>query len=304
MLHLHQINPNQINDEILFIKNKKSNGLIVIGIEVPITNLIELFDISIDPQHNSKTHNITSIEHVFENREVFRKYIEKNILILTLKTDIDSIGAMSILYLIMNNKLNITGDFILRMKAIAISDTHGRKELNTSFIKVEKYSKYGLPNSLLTMVSDRNLDITEKVFNMVDYLNNGTFSKIDMYDQISQEKMKRAKKNTKIEVINDKIVYIESTYRGALGLGYSITPIVFAKNDRYEFGFGNNKKIGTKFTIGQYDQGFIDLDSVLKRLNQLENGWGGSLTIIGSPVDRPSNLNKDLIIQVLKNEYK
>jgi hypothetical protein len=46
-----------------------------------------------------------------------------------------------------------------------------------------------------------------------------------------------------------------------------------------------------KYTICQYTAGYIDLQKLSRLLNELEPGWGGSPTIIGSPQGESSKLD-------------
>ena len=70
------------------------------------------------------------------------------------------------------------------------------------------------------------------------------------------------------------IALVEGAAPGALRLGYRLAPIVIA------IGEVEGRR---KASIAQYDRAWVDLPRVAARLNEMEPGWGGSETIIGSP---------------------
>ena len=55
-----------------------------------------------------------------------------------------------------------------------------------------------------------------------------------------------------------------------------------------------------KWIIAQKHDGFLKMRKILNSLNKIEGNWGGSSTIIGSPLDRPSKLTKEEIIEIVK----
>jgi hypothetical protein len=75
------------------------------------------------------------------------------------------------------------------------------------------------------------------------------------------------------------VAVVESSLRAATSIGYAHAPIVIALNEQMPSQNGSYRK----FTICQYSDEFIRMSNVLAELNALEPGWGGSLTIIGSP---------------------
>lgn len=104
--------------------------------------------------------------------------------------------------------------------------------------------------------------------------------------------------NTHVEVLKKAfdIAMIESTHRAATMVGYAIAPVVIALNPSFKFGAGEPH---IKFTICQFTGGFVDLKAVTAELNELESGWGGSPTIIGSPQGVSSKLTLDEVTEVV-----
>src|SRR6056297_800283 len=117
-----QIDMTNKEDEIKNLKSLQENNFFIIGIEVTDNEIANLMHYSIDPQHSFS--KITSLEYVFNYINDLKDILVSfnKIFLCTVKTDIDSIGAMSVLSMALNNKLTINNDIVLRLKAIAQSD--------------------------------------------------------------------------------------------------------------------------------------------------------------------------------------
>ena len=92
------------------------------------------------------------------------------------------------------------------------------------------------------------------------------------------------------------IAIIESTYRAATMVGYSLAPIVIALNPEFRLGGGEPHR---KFTICAFEAKFADIKSALTELATLEAGWGGSPTIGGSPQGVSSALTINQVVEVV-----
>jgi site-specific recombinase XerD len=79
-------------------------------------------------------------------------------------------------------------------------------------------------------------------------------------------------------------------------IGYRLAPVVVALNPRYMFLGGT---IGPKYTIAQYAPDYADLDRALATILRLEEGWGGSRTIKGSPQGHPSRLDRATVARAV-----
>jgi len=302
----HHINVTNRSGEIEFFKNI-SNTHVVVGIEVTIPAYEEYCTLSIDPQHSPNQNKITSIEYIFNFQDNVMDVISKfdKLVLTTVKTDIDSIGTMAIITLLLTNKLKLDGDLILRLKAIAKSDRHGRKNWKNQkedYFNFNDYNTYGLPSGLPYMISDHKITIDLKVKNMIEYLITGNFSQLNKYNNLVYNNLKQSNKNTTSRIIiPKKLSFIESNHRGGVAFGYKFTPCVIAKNPNFIFGQEPSKIIGKKITIAQYsDSDFIDLIKVKDELNLIEKDWGGSNVIIGSPLNRPTEISDELIIEICK----
>ena len=307
-LLFHQVNITNKEHEIEYFKELESQGFFLLGIEITDPDIQNAFHMNIDPQHDptNKT-DITSIEYTFNYHDNIYSIINEfdKVLMATNKPDMDSIGAMSILTLLLYKQFHIDGDMILRLKAIAKSDRHGRsnwKNRKEDHFHFENYNIHGLPSGLAYMTSDHRIETVQKVRNMIDYLTSGSFDTLDKYNHTVMKNLKRSNKNTDANVVvPKKLVLVTSNYRGAVAYGYKFAATVIAKNNNFVFGIGQTKKHGKKYTIAQYeDSKYIDLNGLVKELNKLEPGWGGSSVIIGSPLDAPSKLDDNTIIELTK----
>lgn len=303
-----QINITNKSVEFENIENLLKEGFFLLGIELTDPELANKCHMSIDPQHDqtNKT-KITSIEYAFNYRDEVLSLLSPfdNIFMGTVKPDSDSIGTMAILTMMLTHKFHLDSDIVLRLKAIANSDRHGRENWNErkkDYFHFENYNTFGLPSGLAYMTSDHKLRTEEKVQNMIKYLLDGSFPGIEKYADRVAKNLKKSHKNTTCNVIiPKKLCHVESSHRGAVAFGYRQTPVVIASNPSFKFGKANTKITGMKVTIAQYeDNKHIDLIRLTDELNSIEPGWGGSSTIIGSPLEKPTKMKLDDIINITK----
>ena len=302
----HQINITNKTLEKEYIENLQNEGFFLVGIEITDTELNNFFHLIIDPQHDPiNKSDITSIEYTFNNQENLYNILSnfEKILLCTIKPDMDSIGTMAIIDLMLNKKLHLDGDMILRLKAIAKSDRHGRtnwKNRREDYFHFDHYNIHGLPSGLAYMTSDHKIDTYQKVQNMKEYLLEGNFINLNKYTDNVIKNHKKSIKNTDLSIIiPKKLCFVTSNYRGAVAYGYKFCSTVIAKNNNFIFGINATQIQGKKITIAQYeDNKYIDLISLKNELNQLEEGWGGSSVIIGSPQSHPCTLDDKLIISL------
>lgn len=306
-LHFKQIDLTQKIKEINYLQKLQNQGYFIIGVEIFDKDISQVCHLNFDPQHSGDNYKHTALETVFnlkfDLKEIAYDFLD--VILITIKSDLDSISSMALISMVLKDKFELTGDLILRLKALSLSDKHGMENDWTPNIKYDTfnfphYTKYGLPISLITLIGDINLNINYKVKIMTDYLINGIFENYEKYKNKAIEKLSNVKNFTTHKIIiPNSLIFVESTYRGAIGFGYKKAPIVIAKNTRYAFGKRNNREFGTKYTIAQYKENYIDLESIKTEINKLEEGWGGSKVIIGSPQTNPSELTSDQIIKIM-----
>ena len=248
----HHINVTNESGEVEFFENITKN-FIVVGVEVTLPKYEEYCTISIDPQHSPNTQNqITSIEYIFNFQDSILDIVKEfdKVALTTVKTDIDSIGTMAIITLLLQNELKLDGDLILRLKAIAKSDRHGRrnwKMQKEDYFHFPDYNVFGLPSGLAYMTSDHKITIEKKVENVISYLINGTFKTLSKYNSLVYNNLKQSNKSTSLKIIvPKKLCFVESKHRGGIAYGYKQTSCVIAKNPNFSFGQEPSKIVGTK----------------------------------------------------------
>lgn len=301
----HQINITNFDIEIEYLQNLQKEEFFIIGIEITNSQLALHCNLNIDPQHDPLISvNMTCLEYIYNSREqlIETTFIFTKIAFVVLKPDMDSIASIAMYELMLFGKFILNNDIVLRLKAIAKSDRHGRlnyKHRNEDYFKFLDYNTYGIPVGLAAMTSDYKLELTDKIDNMKAYLLFGIFESLEKYNELTVRQLKKSIKNTNVDIIlSNKLVFIKSNFRGAVAFGYKYAPVVIARNMTYNFGLNAEKIIGKKITIAQYEEKFIDLISLKNELNELEEGWGGSSVIIGSPQTHPCELEDDKIIQL------
>lgn len=274
----------------------------IIGIEVTISDFNQYLDLNIDPQHKMKsTDRMTSLEYIYNKRNsiISETIPYSKIMLITVKPDIDSVASMCLIKMLIEKNLKLNSDLILRLISLAQSDRHGRSLKKEDYFNFDNHNLYGLPTGLPYMISNYKISLKHKVNKVVEYLTTGTFSDLNKYNKLVNKNRKRSIDNTTVQIIiPEKLVFVESKHRGATSRGYLESPTVIALNPQFNFGKGKNKISGKKWTIAQYNLGFIDLSSLKNEIEKLENGWGGSDYIIGSPQTKPSTLSKNKIIEL------
>ncbi len=98
-----------------------------------------------------------------------------------------------------------------------------------------------------------------------------------------------------------EIAVVDSTHRAATMVGYSLAPVVVARNPAFKLGGGDAH---IKFTVCVFEPKFADIKSALSELAVLEAGWGGSPTIGGSPQGVSSMLTTEQVVEVVARHLK
>jgi len=308
-IEYYQLDLTEYEGSVSTLKELQNSEALIIGIELTDIEISRYCHLSIDPQHNDSSNSITSIEMIYKYRDKLLKMSDvfSKVALVTVKPDLDSIGSMVLATLsIKHPSTSLTGDMLLRLIAIANSDRHGsvskwNRHKRINYFNEPLFSKFGIPIGLLSAIGSQD-DIDVKVKYMTDYIMTGTFEKLDRFTAIMLKKNENSSKSTNVQVVVDnKLVFVESNYRGAIGLGYRYAPTVLAKNPKYRFGQNGIK--GVKYTLAQFNSGHINIKKVMDRLIALEPGWGGDgSSIIGSSQKEPSKLTSNQILDIVKQE--
>jgi hypothetical protein len=97
------------------------------------------------------------------------------------------------------------------------------------------------------------------------------------------------------EILSERIALVKGFVPGALKLAYRLAPIVIGERQCRSVDAKNSQR---RLTIAQYD-GRIDLKRVARGLSRQEPGWGGSVTIIGSPQGTSTCISVETCIEHL-----
>ena len=128
---------------------------------------------------------------------------------------------------------------------------------------------------------------------------------METYRNTQQSIINKAKSGEIKTYKNAGIAFVETTLPCATDIGYCYAPIVVATNPKMRSADGTTYR---KISICQHEEGYVDLRKVKEALCQKEEGWGGSLTFIGSPqgVDTTLSLKEiqKIVYQNLTLEYK
>ncbi len=224
--------------------------------------------------------------------------------LVTVRADLDSVGTMATL-----EHISTVGEIPLAMKEriqkIAdfdrgVSGKWVSKELPTKENPWPDKLNQDL-SALAAAVADFKVPLEDRVATMLKWLVTG--EEPEQYRvQVEKERqnMISALETGQIKYetrSNGRITVVESTHRAATTVGYSLAPVVIALNPEMRIAGGEPHK---KFTICQLNVGYVDLSTVKAELNQFENGWGGSETIIGSPQGVSSKLAIEQVVGIVE----
>lgn len=281
----------------------------VLGIEVTIPAYASKCTLgNIDPQHTDGNIDLAAIE-LAQTCDV----PPSDATMVTVRADLDALGSMALLKYRANGG-EITPEMSARIEAIATTDKFarggwpGKSELPN---KENPWPTSGgaSENRTLAPIAARIMDfkvpVADRVKSMEGYLIKGT-EPTGYKEKVEAERAEMIealeKGAIKIDVMaGGKVAYVESSHRSGTSLGYSQAPIVVAFNPIFKQGPGDAYK---KYTVCQYDDTWVNLVAVKNELAQLEEGWGGSPTIIGSPQGKSSEIPRDKIIEIVAKHLK
>jgi hypothetical protein len=281
----------------------------VLGIEVTIPAYVSKCTLgNIDPQHTDGNKDLAAIE-LAQNCDV----PPSEATMVTVRADLDALGSIALLKYRANGG-TITPEILARIEAIATTDKFarggwpGKSELpnrENPWPTSGGVSEDKTLAPIAARIMDFKVPVADRVKSMEEYLIKGT-EPVGYREKIETERTEMIgaleKGVIKIEVMADgKVAYVESSHRSGTSLGYSQAPIVVAFNPTFKQGPGDAYK---KYTVCQYDDSWVDLVAVKNELAQLEEGWGGSPTIIGSPQGKSSEIPHEKIVEIVAKHLK
>jgi hypothetical protein len=254
---------------------------------------------------------------------------ELPITLTTVRADLDSVGAMAVLTIkyapYADILLSDEGGILQRIAAIATADKTmvggwpGPRALPRPGDPPEpQRAELGIPPGLSQLVFDFKTPLKERVFLILEWLRSGWCAGLPEADEAVQSEFDQAVEKTDVWAVytapddvhglrefictpgdiielagNSRVAYAESTERYATNFAYRIAPVIVMMNPEFKF---RGADAGVKFTVAQFSPGYVDLPAVLADLQEMEQGWGGSPTIIGSPQGSSSELSPEEVV--------
>ncbi|MFH1482125.1 MAG: hypothetical protein ABIE46_01240 [Patescibacteria group bacterium] len=280
----------------------------VYGIEVTVPELAKLCTFNLDPQHTGGDANRAAIEDALTT-----ELPAEGSTLATVRADLDAIGTMAIFNL--RAKGESLESVMDRINMIATADKFARggysgpKPLPTrsnpwdeSSATAESFRPLA---AIAAAIIDFKIPMADRVSTMERWLLTGDEPaqyraqvEKERLDMITAMETGQIKSETRSD---GRIAVVESTYRAATSVGYSLAPVVVALNPSFKQGPSEPYK---KFTICAFEAKFADIKSALAELATLEAGWGGSPTIGGSPQGVSSILTIDQVVEVVAKHLK
>lgn len=283
----------------------------VLGIEVTIPALAARCQLgNIDPQHTGGNKDLAAIEVALT-----AELPPADAVLATVRPDLDSVGAMAVIAMraegiVFNNDMYSVVDKIANFDKFARGEWPGKQPLPSRENPWPEKWAHMMPEILAA--EDSGVPLKKRVHGikkMIAFADSSCSSAgLEYHRQAKVERMKviEALEAGQIKVdLQDYLVVVESIHKAAINpVGYSFAPVVVALNP--EFRPRADIPAVRKFTIAQYQTGYVDLKAVTAELNQLEPGtttdskWGGSPTIVGSPQGVSSVLTVDQVVAVVE----
>ena len=269
----------------------------VFGVEVTIPALAARCDLgNLDPQHTSGDAQTAAIEAALTC-----ELPNPEATLVTIRADVDSVGAMAVLALRRTGYEPLQTDFYDRINIIASAD----KERITPWPGVrpirEPEDFVGPASSIGAVVTNHNIPLRDRVETMMDWLTTGTFEGAEQFQEKLVADAKEALNNLEVEVRHG-IAVVTGNSRLAMSLGYHYSPIVVATNPSFSFQGGKPQR---KHTVARWNSTVpVDWDAVRDELSQNEPGWGGSPIILGSPQGERSKLSTKKVLSCVMNSLR
>ena len=282
-------------NEKLFASAK--NG--VLGIEMTLPEYVDKCTLgNIDPQHTDGDITTAAIDIA-----VHMPVPGDEALMVTVRPDIDAFGAMALLNL-RQKGLDLNDEILSRVKAISISDTFANGDWEPKPLPTRENPWAGVKNEGLSAIAaavmDFKLPVNQRIALIEKWLETGEEPESyrervnkDRNDLV--EMLERGDITYRVEH-SGKLSLVTSTNIAGTTVGYSMAPVTAVTNPAFSFQ-GNPPVV--KHTVCQYKLGYVDLSAVMNELNDIEPGWGGSPTIIGSPQGMSSKITQEQLSEII-----
>lgn len=279
----------------------------VYGIEVTVPALAARCIGNLDPQHTGGNADRAAVEDAVEVELPL-----EGATLATVRADLDAIGAMAIFSL--RAKGENLAPAMERIVHIATADTFARggwpgpRPLPTADNPWPADGAIDATQELAAMsaaIADFRVPLAERIATMEKWLLAGD-EPAPYRASVERERadLIRALESGEIKhslAADGRIAVVESTHRAATMVGYSLAPVVIARNPALKLGAGEPH---VKYTACAFEPKFADIKSALAELAEIEPGWGGSPTIGGSPQGVSSKLTIEQVVGVVARHLK
>ncbi|KKW41079.1 hypothetical protein A3I46_02625 [Candidatus Kaiserbacteria bacterium RIFCSPLOWO2_02_FULL_54_13] len=270
-----------------------------IGIEMTLPQYLDQCTLgNIDPQHTDGDITKAAIDVVLD-----MPLPTEEVAMVTVRPDLDSLGSMALLSL-RQKGLEVTDAVRERAKKISISDTFANGEWKPSALPDRNNIWAGVNDkdlsAIAALVMDFKVPVNQRIKVLEKWFETGE-EPVEYRERVKKDRMSIVdaleKGDIKHSVVgNGEIAVVESRSGAGTAIGYSLAPTVVVTNPQFSF---QGAEPIVKHTICQYKLGYVDLVAVLKELNEIEKGWGGSPTIIGSPQGVSSTIPQEKIVEIV-----
>lgn len=260
-----------------------------LGAEVTIPVVADaLTEGNIDPQHLGGDATTAAIEAA-----VTWPLPPEGTTIVTLRPDADAFGVMAVLSL-REEGAAIEGDSLDRVATIAEADK-GHAEWSP----VSGDVSASVFDALKAEVMNFRRGVDERVALVRDWLVTGDFAGSEAaVARVEQERRETVNLLDEVELTpSSRVAVITTGSRFGVSAAYTAAPVVVAVNEEFSF---NGGPVHRKVTVCQARPGLVDLKGVFAALSEVEDGWGGSPTIGGSPQGVSSVIATDEIVKVVE----
>lgn len=211
----------------------------------------------------------------------------------TVRPDLDAFGAMAVLMLRCHEPL--TQATRRRARLVAEADKGSTRT------RRHPWAGRGRPPARLALASaitDFTLPVADRVGLVRSWLSCGTFPGCEGARERAATCFARAAADSRVELSpSGRVAVVRSPSHNALSLGYRHAPVVVAENPRFRV---EGRPPYRKLTVAQAGEGHADLTVIRERLEAIEEGWGGSRTILGSPQGRSTAIPVHLVAAIVE----
>lgn len=294
--------------EMAKLQKMKEDGFEIIGLEMTVSQLAELCNRNIDPQHTDGDSSRCCAKEVFEKAPLHLGWIRgKNpdkVVFATNRVDVDSIAAFVVADRYLHGENLGSRENIEKINdhdAFQGASWAGPKPIEEAFNPENKTGALASSIKVFTVTPQNIEDV--KAFVDTGMVRDEV---MDNYRRVQNDIIAKVKSGEIKAKAEGGIAYVETTMPCATNVGYSLVPVVVAVNPAMKL--GPQGEPFRKISICQHEAGYVDLNAVRDAFNAREPGWGGSPTFIGSRQGESCNIDvseiKKTVFANLTPEYK